>query len=213
MNLVLTRAILLTSGLALLSACKAEKVEISLDSATVVAAAQGQSGEADFETSVGERYTTIDDEKRALIGSVQSKFEKYFAGADIEVDIGSDEYEIDLEGSLPVSATQPSTGSPWYVSCTPAPDGKGVIVQLLPSGTFEGFAAELEEVNSMIGPDKYQPVEFRFTAQTGTLIFGGAIVDGVPTGLARIEMNGQTVKMLFSEGVWEQTSGTFLYLP
>lgn len=65
----------------------------------------------------------------------------------------------------------------------------------------------------MLAPDQFQPVEFNFTAPSGTVIVGGAIIDGLPIGIARISMNGQSIKMLFKDGVWEQTSGSFLYLP
>lgn len=207
------RKFLLITALLALAACKAEKVEISLDSAMILAAADGQAGTVSFEATVGEQYTTVDDEKRALIESVTSLIEKYFPDADVDVDIGSDEYEIEVEGNLSVSSASPTSGAPWHVSATSAPDGEGVVVQLLPSAPFGSFQAELQEVNIMLGADEYQPVEFSFTAPSGMVVVGGVIVDGIPTGVARIPMNGQTIKLLFKDGVWEQTAGTFLYVP
>jgi hypothetical protein len=207
------RKVMLLTALVSLAACKAEKIEISLDSEVILAAADGKTSEVSFEAAVGEQYATVDAEKRALIESVKTLIEKYFSGADVDVDIGSDEYEIEVEGVLEISNISPSSGAPWHVSASPAKDGEGVVVQLLPAGSFGAFEAELQKVNFMLGPDEYQPVEFSFTAPSGTVLVGGAIVDGIPTGVVRIPMTGQTIKMLFKDGVWEQTAGTFLYLP
>jgi|GEM_PF-2668175 hypothetical protein len=213
MGLIDLRKVSLLAALVLLAACKAEKVEVSLDSAIILAAAEGSPGEVAFEATVGEKYATVDAEKRALIESVKSLIKKYFPDADVDVDIGSNEYEIEVEGLLAVSNTSPSSGAPWHVSATRANDGEGIVVQLLPAASFDAFAAELQKVNFMLGPDEYQPVEFRFTAPSGTVLVGGAIVDGIPTGIGRIPMTGQTIKMLFKDGVWDQTAGAFLYVP
>ncbi|MFN0115464.1 MAG: hypothetical protein ACKVPY_12380 [Paracoccaceae bacterium] len=207
------RKALLLTALAVLAACKAEKVEISLDSGMIVAAADGVASEVSFEATLGEQYSTVDDEKRAQIESVKSLIEKYFPGVEVNVDIGSDEYRIEVDGSLAVSKASPSSGAPWHVSATRATEGEGIVVQLLPAASFGSFKAELQEVNMILGADEYQPVEFNFTAPSGIVLVGGAIVDGFPTGIARIPMNGQTIRMLFKEGVWENTSGTFLYIP
>ncbi len=207
------RKLLVLAAMVSLAACKAEKVEISIDSGTILAAADGKVGEVSFEAVVGEQYATVDDEKRALIGSVESLIQKYFSGADVDVDIGSNEYEIEVEGILSVSNSKPASGAPWHVSATHATDGDGVVVQLLPTGSFGAFEAELQKVNFMLGPDEYQPIEFSFTAPSGTVLVGGAIVDGVPSSVSRIPMTGQTIKMLFKDGVWEQTAGAFIYIP
>jgi hypothetical protein len=213
MKVMKGNAVVLLASVLALAACKAEKVDISLDAAMIQAAANGTAGEVEFEASVGERYTTVDPEKRAQIDAVQSLIQQFFPDADIELDIASDEYEIEVEGTLAISSGTPSSGAPWHVSATPATDGPGIIVQLLPSAAFPSFEAALQEINFMLGPDTAQPVEFRFTASSGTVIVGGAIVDGMPTGVARIPMTGQTVRMLFEEGIWDELSGTFLYIP
>jgi hypothetical protein len=208
----LRKVLLLALPLAL-AACKAEKVEISLDADVILAAADGKAGAIEFEATVGEKYATVDDEKRAMIGAVTSLIERYFPESEVDVDIGSDEYEIEVEGVLSVSDARPASGAPWHVSATKATDGDGVVVRLNPTDSFQAFEAELQDVNIMLGPDEFQPVEFTFTAPSGTVIVGGAIVDGMPTGIARIAMRGQTIKMLFKDGVWEQTAGAFLYVP
>ena len=213
MTATVARLVFLTVAMMALSACKAEKIEVDLNSDLVIAASTGIVGDAGFEATVGEQYTTVDDEKRALIENVRSKIEKYFPEADIEVDIGADEYEIQVEGRLVVAMNGASSGAPWYVYAAKATDGDGILVQLLPSESFKSFNSEIQDVNSMLAADEVQPVEFRFTAPSGTVIVGGAIIDGKAVGVTRIPMNGQTIKMLFKEGVWEQTSGSFLFVP
>lgn len=213
MNLRPLRLLIPVFATFLLFACKAEKVEVKLDGQAIVNAANGTPGWVDFEAVVGEKYTTVDEEKRTLINSVSEKILSYFPDVDVDSNIGADEYEIEIEGTLALSAAIPEAGAPWYVSAVKAADGEGILVQLLPSKTYGSFDNEIENLNSMLGPDEFQPVEFRFTAQSGTVITGGAIVDGRPTGIQRIPMTGQTIKLLFKDGIWEDISGSFLYLP
>ena len=195
----------------LLTGCRAEKVEVRLTAEEIVAAANGQTASVGFETEVGERYTKVDSEKRAMIDAVAKLIEAKFPGADVEVDIGSDEYAIEIKGDVALSSSDPGQGAPWYISAQKV--GDAISVSLLPSDRFGSFKTDMEALNTMIGPDEYQPVEFRFTASSGRVLVGGAYIDGVPTGFAEIPMSGQTVKMLFKGGVWEETSGTFLYIP
>jgi hypothetical protein len=211
-QIIVHKFFLLATAL-VLAACEAEKVEISLNSETILAAAEGKSSEIGFEATVGEKFATVDDEKRAVIESVKSLIQKYVPGAEVDVDIGSDEYEIEVEGKLIVSRDRPTAGAPWHVSATQATDGNGIVVNLSPTVSFGSFKDALQDVNFMLGPNEFQPVEFTFTAPSGTVIVGGAIVDGIPTGVARIPMSGQTIKMLFKDGVWKETAGAFLYVP
>ena len=76
------RSVLLLTAALVIAACKAEKVEISLDSETVLAAAEGRTGEIGFEATLGEKYATVDDEKRALIASVTKLIQQNFPGAE-----------------------------------------------------------------------------------------------------------------------------------
>ena len=56
-----------------LAACQAEDVEVKLTGQDVVDAANGEVVSVKFEAEVGERYTTIDDEKRETITKVVQK--------------------------------------------------------------------------------------------------------------------------------------------
>ena len=207
------RLLILMSTACLLIACKAEKVQVRLDGDALVRAASGTPGTVDFEAVVAEKYTTVDEEKRSTINALTEKITTFFPDADVDVSIGTDEYEIEIDGTLTLANAQPASGAPWYVSATPATDGDGIRVELLPSRTFGSFDAAVETINSMLGPDEAQPVEFRFTAASGTVIAGGALMDGQPQGIVRIPMKGQTIKLLFKDGIWDDTSGTFLYIP
>ena len=205
-------AILLSTAL-LLAACKAEEIEIKLSGEDVVAAAAGESVMVEFEAEFGERFTTVDDEKREMLEAIRISLQRYFPEADIELSIGSDGYSFDLEGEVLVSNQTPDQGTPWYVSAVIDSDGTGILVSLQPSATFGPFKNELEDINSMIGPSEFQPVEFRFSADRGTVLVGGAYVDGRAEPFASLPMAGDTKRMRFSGGVWEDTGGGFLYLP
>jgi hypothetical protein len=204
---------LLIAAAILLTACKAEKVEVSLDANVIVTAVGGTDESVEFEAVVGEKFTKVDSEKRDLIASVESVITEYFPNSEVDVNIGADEYEIEVQSSLIVSKNQPTSGAPWYISSTQSADGEGILVQLIPSQSFEKFSSDIKDVNIMLGPDEFQPVEYRFTAASGTVIVGGAIVDGVPMNIARIKMTGQRVKMQFKDGIWEQAAGAFIYIP
>ena len=210
MGISMFRASLMVAAV-LMAGCKADKVEVKLTAEEIIAAANGQSTSVGFETEVGERYAKVDSEKRAMIDAVAKLIEANFLGADVEVDIGPDEYVIQVKGDIALSSSDSGQGAPWYVSTQKS--GNAISVSLLPSSRFKSFKADMQAVNIMIGPDEYQPVEFRFTATSGRVLVGGTFLDGVPTGFAEIRMTGQTLKMLFKDGVWEGTSGTFLYIP
>lgn len=199
----------LTIAAFLLAACKAEDVTVRLTGEQVVAAAAGQPSAAPFKAELGESSTTLDPERRAMITGIAALLPAHFPGVEVDTDIGADEWAIEVEGTLPVG--EPA-GTPWHVATQPQPGG-GILVSLQPAGGFDAFVAAMEAINSTIGPDAAQPVQFRFTAATGRVMVGGVVIDGEPVGFATIPMTGQTLRLMFEDGVWDDTPGAFLYLP
>ena len=193
------------------SACKAEKVEIKITPDDIISAADGKPVMVEFETTVGEKYTKIDDEKRSTIKSVETMIVKYFPDAEVEVEFGSDEYSITITGEIAVANAEPKEGAPWYVTATKITPEGGIFVSLQPSSSFDAFDAELQGINLMLGPDKFQPVTFKVKGDKGRITAGGVYVDGVPSTLAFIDLKGERVSLLFDEGVWTKTAGGFLF--
>ena len=199
--------------LVLLAGCKAQKVEVHLIGDDLIAASTGHNLTTNFEAEIGEESTTIDDPKRAMIDRITALLPKYFPDADQTVEIGGDAYSIRLAGSLPLADGRPADGTPWFVQARKSTDGPGIVVSLEPSASYGNFKAEMQQIDAMISPDEYHPLEFQFTASSGTILVGGAMIDDKSVGIARIPMSGQTVNMLFENGVWDETSGTFIYIP
>ena len=196
-----------------LAACQAEDVEVKLTGQDVVDAANGEVVSVKFEAEVGERYTTIDDEKRETITKVVQKIKNYFPDADIEVDFSGDGYAIEIEGEFLLSSTQPKDGPPWYISAQKHPFEDFIKISLATSGNFPAFQAALKEVNFMLSPDEFQPVEFKFKAESGIVILSGAEIAGIPTGIDTFDMDSSRLNISFGDGIWKEAPASFLCRP
>jgi hypothetical protein len=142
---MITRIVTLFCIIIALEGCKAQKVEVKLTSEDLVSALSGGNLNAPFEAEVGEKYSKVDNEKRALIDGVSHLISKHFPNIEQDIDIGSTGYEIQIEGELQVASSKPAGGSPWFVHARNADDGPGILVSLEPSGTFSQFKSELEK--------------------------------------------------------------------
>lgn len=204
----LTGIILL--GAVALSGCKADQVEVKLNSGDVAASVLGKDVRVPFEASVSQEYVNMDDNQRKEVAALVSVFEHHFPGAEVEIDAGSNGFRIDVEGELVVSSDPPSSGAPWYIDLDPV-DGGGVLVTLRPAQAYDFFARDITAVNMMLRPDEFQPVKFKFKSDGGRVLFGGAYADGIPVTAAILKMSGEQVNLSFSDGIWENSPGGFIY--
>lgn len=201
------------AAIALLAGCQAEEVQVKLSAEDIMRAANGQTVYVDFNAEVGETYTTVDEEKRDTIAKVMRLMERYFPDSDVDSDIGSDEYTIELDGELRMSTEAPLKDAPWYVAVEYDRVMNGYLVSLQPSDSFDAFNGAMEGINFMLGPDEYQPVKYRITGDKGMIVFGGGYLDGRAVTAGAVPLTGERLNLSFNEGVWTSTGAGFYYIP
>lgn len=207
------RALPLAALLLTLAACTAEEVEVTLSAAAITQAAQGNPVDVAFEAVLGEDGVTFDDEKRAVIDGLVQAVETHFPAATVDLKIGPDDYRIEVEGTLPLTATTPATGAPWFLQVTPAALDGALAVQLATGPGFAAFDTALRDLNAMMGPDAFQPVTFRLTGPGARVIAAGAWVDGRPVTAEVIALTDRPIRLHYENGIWEDTGAGFLILP
>jgi hypothetical protein len=196
-----------------LAGCQAEDIEIEMNASDLLAAFSGTDQSLEFEATVGEKYTKVDDEKRTTIKQISQGLTEFFPDADIEIDISNDGYEIEIEGSIAVSRTAPATGAPYFVKVAEGPLPESILVTLEPSQTFASFKAELSDINVMLSPDEFQGAEFKVDGAGEKILVFGAYVEGRPTTVAAHELGSQDVRLEVSDGIWKKTAAGFLLFP
>lgn len=206
------KAIALT-GPIFLAGCQAEDIEIEMTASELLAAFSGTDQSLEFEATVGEKYTKVDDEKRATIEQISQGLTEFFPDADIEIDIENDGYEIEIEGTITVSETAPATGAPYFVKVAEGPLPGSILVTLEPSQTFANFKAELSDINFMLSPDEFQGAKFKVEGAGEKILVFGAYVDGRPTTVAAYELSSQDIRLKVGDGIWKKTAAGFLLLP
>jgi hypothetical protein len=204
------RVVALTLGMGLLLGCQAEELKVEISADQMISAASGDTVYLEFEAEIGEGMSEIDDEKRATIAAIEGVFSKYFPDADIETEIGSDSYKIEIEGELALSSSTPETGAPWFVEMQRQGENEH-LVRLMPSGTFSAFRSEMSDINFMIAPDEFQGVIFKVNGGTGRLVFGGAYLDGEPKTYSVLELEDKKHSLSFKEGIWTETAAGFIF--
>ena len=198
---------------ALLAACQAKEIEIKLSTEDLRTAANGEAVQVSFEAAVGERYTTVDDEKREDIEKVTLALEKFLPNADIEVDFSGDGYTIEIEGELTVSNAKPPTGAPYFVSVVGGPLEGSLLITLETSGTYLEFAKEFKAINAMLKPDEFQPVEFKLKGDGDIALVAGGYVDGRPINFKAYDLSSKRTNISFSDGIWKKAAAGFVLLP
>lgn len=203
---------LLFGGFFLLAACKPDvEVELSTDAVMQVAKSQ-VSQMIDFEATIEERYTTVDDEKKAQVSAIARAIESYFHDVDVEVSYVSDGFEIEVEGELELVSQGSSQINPWYFSVNIVDEGQ-YYVSLQKSVTWGSFAEELKDVSFMAAPDDFLPIKIKLKNNGGKLIVGGAILDGeLLPGYRVVNLDGSRVNLTFDGDHWENAPASFLFV-
>jgi hypothetical protein len=188
-----------------LAACQAEDIEIEMSADALLDAFNGKTVTLEFEATVGEQYTQVDDDKRLMIENIKKEITSFLPDADIELDIGSNEYEIEIEGRIVAATEAPSSGAPYFVKVSEGPLDNSVLVTLEPSGTFPEFAAALRNINLMVSPDEFQGAEFKLKGDGQKVLVFGSYIDGEPITVQNIELSDQWRRVDMKENIWTKT--------
>lgn len=197
-----------------LTACQAEEIEIELNATDILDAfTTSNEFRTEFEATVGQKYTKIDDEKRETIDRVLKILQSAMPDADIESDIKSDEYEIEIEGEVIVSTSAPSESTPYFVKLSEGPLKGSVLVTLEASASFPAFSDRLKEINFLLAPDEFQGVEFKISGSNERILTFGSYVDGTPITISVHNLSSGTIKLEMSDGIWKKAPAGFVILP
>ena len=194
-----------------LTACKPD-VDVKLSTEDLIEVANtGASQLVSFDARIEEKYTTIDDEKRAEVKAISQIIETYFEDSEVDVTYGSSGFEIEIEGELELVSNGSSVKAPWYFSVSKGEDGQHLVSQKR-SAVWDAFARELKGVSFMAAPKEFLPVNIKLKNEGGALYVGGAVLDGefLP-GFAEIALDGSRVNLNFDGDHWENAPAAFLF--
>jgi|GEM_PF-611081 len=173
----LKRIVLVGAVSAVLAGCKADEVEIELDTRQLLAVADGDSVTTEFEavfSNIGE----LDNEQRAQVDAVRSILEEYMTIDDFELETTDMGFEVTIEGEIPVLGVDRADDA-YYIAVRESPSLPGYHRISLETGDdFGRMEGEMSAINFMLTPDAFHPTKFRVDGQSPSLLAPAAQVDG-----------------------------------
>jgi len=205
------KKLLLVLCAVVVSACQPE-TEIKISTADIIDVATSNKPEMlQFEASIVDKFTTMDDDKKNEVKAIAAVIEKYFTDAEIDINIGSKGFEIEVEGELELTSVDDSNLTPWYLSVQKQSEGSYFVTQRK-SVTWDAFANELKEISFMASPKNYLPARIKLKNDGGSITVGGAILDGTMlSGYSNTALNGDRVNLTFEGDHWKSAPLGFLY--
>jgi len=193
------------------SACQPE-AEIKISTADIVDVANSNGSEMlQFEASIVDKFTTMDDDKKNEVKAIAAVIEQYFTDAEVDINIGSKGFEIEVEGELELTAGDDSNLNPWYFSVQKTSEDSYFVTQSK-SVTWDAFSNELKEISFMAAPKNYLPARIKLKNDGGSLTVGGAILDGTMlSGYSKTVLNGDRINLTFEGDHWKSAPLGFLY--
>jgi len=204
------KAIALLSAV-VVAACQPE-VEVKISTSDIMDVANSNTTEMlQFEASIVDKFTTMDDDKKNEVKAIAAVIEKYFTDSEVDINIGSKGFEIEVEGELELTAGDDSNMNPWYFSVQKQSEGSYLVAQEK-SVTWDAFSNDLKEISFMAAPKNYLPARIKLKNDGGSLTVGGAILEGTMlSGYSMTELNGDRVNLTFEGDHWKSAPLGFLY--
>ena len=205
------KKLLLVLCAVVVSACQPE-TEIKISTADIIDVATSDKPEMlQFEASIVDKFTTMDDDKKNEVKAISAVIEKYFTDAEVDINIGSKGFEIEVEGELELTSVDDSNLNPWYLSVQKQSESSYFVTQRK-SVTWDAFANELKEISFMARPKNYLPARIKLKNDGGSVTVGGAILDGTMlSGYSNTTLNGDRVNLTFEGDHWKSAPLGFLY--
>ena len=190
-----------------LSACKADKTEVSLRHSDIVDVFQtGTQKSVEFEASfsgIGE----ISDYQNELeeLRDITSRFLDIDIFEIEESDFG---FEVTIEGLVPLT-TNPNHQSPYIILIKESDLFPNHLnVSLANGASFDSFSRAAERVNFLLSPDQFHPVRFKVSADDKAIVAGGVRTEGRSHGIFRGIVSGRQ-SFSFSGGAYDEAGGEF----
>ena len=197
--------------IAIVTACNPE-TEVTMSTSDIVNV--GNSGITElvkFEASIVDKYTTMDEDKKNEVNAIASVIKKHFADSEVDINIGSQGFEIEVEGSIELTSGQDTNLNPWYLNVSKGNTGD-YFITLEKSVTWDALSNDLKEISFMAAPDNYLPMRIKLKNDGGSLTVGGAILDGnMLSGYSKTSLDGNRVNLVFEGDHWKKAPMGFLY--
>ena len=188
----------------LLVGCKADEIELRISTKELLEVLQGGAEDIRFQAE----FTLLaeyDDELKATITQIDRIANRHVEIEEFDVTSSDFGLKIELEGTIPLlfvgeNSGQISSKSPWVVAVANNPTRGTLktfphVLIFSASTSLQPFLAELQGVNFMLTPDKFQPVKFRLrnNADTSLRIFtAGVEVDNETRVVYESTVDGRT---------------------
>lgn len=192
----------------LLIGCKAQEVRVDLTYDDIISAYEGEDVMVPFEATF-RLLGDMDDEQRARITDIERIVENYVDVEFFETRSANFGTDVVIEGQIMLTQ-HIGGGEAWYLGVSDSNLGADFItVQVVTGGSFDRFIGEMRNVNFMLAPSAYHPVNFRLRASDAEVLAPAAQVDGQTHLLWRGTVSGRTT-LSFSGGPYENTGAGFM---
>lgn len=202
-----------------LAGCKAELVEIRINSSDITRAIEDGAATARFVANFS-TFGELDAEQRQQIDAMESILESNLTIDDFQITTAEYKTNIAVEGVLPIVIGDPGSAKgafAVYVSAFADPllPGFSHFVQLSTGKAFQRMESDMQGVSYMLAIDAVQPVQYRLRADSGgdlKILAGGVQIDGENYPLRSMNLpEGERISLTFSGGAYENVSGGFLF--
>ncbi|HEU0222091.1 MAG TPA: hypothetical protein VFR34_07765 [Paracoccaceae bacterium] len=207
------------AALALLAACKAERVEIGLTGRDLAAAIAGEEVTVPF-TATFAQEGRLEEDLRAKLGEVERIARRHLAVTGFEVTSSEEGWQVTVRGEAPLRASGGAGTEPWRLwlapnaAESPPPGDWPYALALAPTPAYAALEEEIRAVDSDLVPDAHQPITFTITATAGGFDFlaVAAEVDGELT-LMRELKTPEAATVTFASDLYERLAPTLFLRP
>ena len=208
----IARAMKCAVFLVFLSACKADEVEITFDASKAIGVAEGTTAVATFEATfsgIGE----IDNEQRREIDRFRDALEKYVSFEEFEVSAKDFGFEVSIEGEILI-ANEASQPDAYFLHVQPSDIFPGYYRVQLKNGTnFSAMQATMRNINLMMSPNEFHPIEFRIRGENYQIIAVGTMVSARPYLIYKNDNVKKTIKLNMKEGIYDKVGAAVFLKP
>ncbi len=179
--------------------CKADEIEISVNSEEIKNAISGEEIFVEFEATMS--LWDDDDETKAHISKIEEIIDTYIQLEEFEISTGSFGLEISIEGEIPISRSPVGVTSPWMLLIEEN-DQEGALadyqysMKFIETENFTSFMNELYDVNFMLSPDVRQPIKLKIknSGASRMKVFSSAVeVDGEHFAFYEADIEKRTI--------------------
>lgn len=202
----------LACSMFLLAACKPD-VDIKLSTKNIVEVAETNEGQlVPFSANIGNKYTKVDDKKKAEVEAIAAVIKKYFDDVEVDISYGAKGFQIEVEGELQLAVNSENITNPWFFAVSKPADGQ-YILKLQQTRSWNAFANELQKISFTAKPDNFLPVNLKIKNKGGTILVGGAILNGKHlSGFEKIDLDGSRINLNYDGDHWDNAPASFLFI-